>query len=103
MRIATERIKALRYKLQMFGMPIMGATKILGDNESVVNSASKVEARLNKKHNAICFHTVREASSAKWIRVRWEPTNSNISDIFTKMLDTEQRRNLLSRIFVKGG
>jgi hypothetical protein len=96
-------IKALRYKLRMFGIPIEGATNVLGDNESVVNSASKVEARLNKKHNAICFHTVREASAANWIRVGWEPTASNIADIFTKMLDTEQRRKLLSRIFVKGG
>jgi hypothetical protein len=103
MRIATERIKALRYKLRMFGIPIEGATNILGDNESVVNSASKVEARLNKKHNAICFHTVREASAAKWVRVGWEPTASNIADIFTKMLDTEQRRKLLKHIFVKGG
>ena len=103
MRIATERIKALRYKLRMFGIPIEGPTNILGDNESVVNSASKVEARLNKKHNAICFHTVREASAAKWIRVGWEPTDTNIADIFTKMLDTEQRRRLLRSIFVKGG
>jgi hypothetical protein len=80
-----------------------GATDVLGDNESVINSASKVEARLNKKHNAICFHMVREASAAKWIRVGWEPTESNIANIFTKMLDTEQGRNLLGRIFVKGG
>jgi hypothetical protein len=103
MRIATERIKALRYKLRMFGIPILGPTNVLGDNESIVNSASKVEARLNKKHNAICFHTVREASAANWIRVGWEPTETNIADIFTKMLDTEQRRYLLSKIFVKGG
>jgi hypothetical protein len=103
MRVATERIKALRYKLRMFGIPIEGPTNVLGDNESVVNSASKVDARLNKKHNAICFHTVREASAAKWIRVGWESTKSNIADIFTKMLDTAQRRFLLSRIFVKGG
>jgi hypothetical protein len=75
---------------------------VLGDNESVVNTASKVEARLNKKHNAICFHTVREASATNWIQVGWEPTEKNIADIFTKMLDTEQRRYLFSKIFVKG-
>lgn len=86
----------------MFGIPIEGPTNILGDNESVVNSASKVEARLNKKHNAICFHAVREAAAAKWVRVGWEPTQTNIADIFTKMLDTEQRRKLLKLIFTKG-
>jgi hypothetical protein len=102
MRIAIERIKALRYKLRMFGIPIEGATDVLGDNESVVNSASKVEARLNKKHNAICFHTDQEASAAKWVRVGWEPTETNIANIFTKMLDTKQRRRLLFQIFTKG-
>lgn len=102
MRTAVERIKALRYKLRMFGIPIQGATNVLGDNESVVNSASKVEARLNKKHNAICFHTVREAAAAGWIRVGWEPTGTNVADIFTKMLEGNQRRKLLRAIFVRG-
>jgi len=101
MRIATERLRALRYKLRMFGIPIEGAATLLGDNESVVNSASKVEARLNKKHNAICFHTVREACAGKWLRVGWEPTASNIADLFTKMLPTDIRRNHLGRIFIR--
>jgi hypothetical protein len=91
----------MRYTLRIFGMPIEGASIVLGDNESVVNSTSKVEAQLNKKHNAICFHTVREASAANWIRVGWKPTASNIAIIFTKMLDTEPRQKVLLRIFVK--
>ena len=62
-----------------------------------------MEARLNRKHNAICFHTVQEASVAKWVRDGWEPTATNIADIFTKMLDTEQRRKLLKFIYTKGG
>jgi hypothetical protein len=48
------------------------------------------------------FPWVREAAAAKWIRVGWEPTQTNIADIFTKMLDTEQRRKLLKFIFTKG-
>jgi hypothetical protein len=35
MRIAIEKIRALRYKLRMFGIPIDGPTNILGDNKSV--------------------------------------------------------------------
>ena len=103
MRIAVERIKALRYKLKMFGIPIDGPTNVLGDNESVVKSASTVEARLTKKHNAICFHLVREACAAGWIRVGWEPTDTNIADLFTKQVDTGRRRDLLRLIYVKGG
>lgn len=101
MRIAVEKIRALRYKLRMFGIPIAGPATMLGDNESVVNSASKMEARLNKKHNAICFHTVREACAAGWIRVGWEPTATNIADLFTKMLPTVTRQKHMWRIFNK--
>ena len=42
MRIALERVRALRYKLRMFGIPIDGPTNILGDNESVVNAAREL-------------------------------------------------------------
>ena len=101
MRIAMERCKALRYKLKMFGFPIEGPTWMLGDNQSVVNSASLVERKLNKKHNAICFHAVREAVAAKWLMVGWEPTGSNIADIFTKVLNDETRAKLLSSIFIR--
>ena len=101
MRIATERIRALRYKLRMFGIPVDGPTSMLCDNESVVGSASKVESRLNKKHNAICFHTVREACAAGWMRVGKEPTETNIADLFTKMLPLDKRRQHLRAIFIK--
>jgi hypothetical protein len=101
MRIAVEKIRALRYKLRMFGIPIEGPTSVLGDNESVVNSVSKMEARLNKKHNAICFHAVREACAAGWIRVGKEPTATNVADLFTKMLPTAKRREHLVKIFIK--
>eukprot|EP00934_Nitzschia_sp_Nitz4_P006645 Nitzschia sp. Nitz4//scaffold645_size2074//1141//1920//NITZ4_009302-RA/size2074-exonerate_protein2genome-gene-0.1-mRNA-1//-1//CDS//3329556071//6635//frame0 len=99
-RTAVERVKALCYKLQMMGFPIDGPTNILGDNKSVINSASKVEARLTKKHNAICFHAVREAAAAGWIRVGWEPTHSNVADIFTKILETKKRLDLLRMIYI---
>ena len=85
----------------MFGFPIEGPTWMLGDNQSVVNSASLVERKLNKKHNAICFHAVREAVAAKWLMVGWEPTGSNIADIFTKVLNDETSAKLLSSIFLR--
>ena len=41
-----------------------GLTYVLGDNESVVISASKVEAKPHKKRNMICFHAMRVAAAA---------------------------------------
>lgn len=101
MRIAMERLKALRYKLRMLGIPLDGEAMMLGDNQSVVDSASLVERRLSKKHNSICWHAVREACAAGWLQVGWEPTASNIADVFTKVLPTEQRNKLLKCILYR--
>ena len=73
---------------------------MLGDNKSVVNAASKVELKLNKKHKAVCYHAVREACAAGWLRVDWEPTESNISDLFTKMLPIERHGDLLRSAYL---
>jgi len=101
LRIAIEHIKALRIKLRMLGIPIEEPSYILGDNESVIKSTSRVEATLNKKHQAICWHTVREAAAGGWVRIGWEPGDSNTADIFTKSLDTPKRDKLLRQIFPK--
>ena len=102
MRTAVERSGALRYKLRMFGVPISGPTNFLGDNNSVVNCSSRPDARLNKKHNQICYHSVREAAAMGEIRVGKEGTDTNIADLFTKMLSNAKRRFLLECVFTKG-
>ena len=39
---------------------------------------------LNKRHNAICYHRVREAQAAGIIRVGWIEGKRNVADLFTK-------------------
>ena len=84
----------LRFKLWMFGIPIDGETKILNDNKSVVDSSSKIEHTLNKKHSLIPYHLVRQAVAAGIIRVGWIEGISNIADALTKRL-TKLRRDKL--------
>jgi hypothetical protein len=98
MRIATEMIEGLRYKLRMFGIPIEGATDVLCDNQGVVSNSSIPESQLMKKHNSICYHRVHEACVAGTIRIAKEDSNTNLADLFTKPLPTPQRRFLLSKI-----
>ena len=43
MKTGIEKVKALRIKLQLLGIPIDGPSLILGDNESVIKSTSRVE------------------------------------------------------------
>ena len=48
----------------MMGVPIEEATKVYCDNESVVNTTTRPESTLKKKHNAINYHRCREAIAA---------------------------------------
>ena len=69
LKTCMESVVALRYKLQMFGIPFEGPTQVLCDNKSVVDNSSKIESKLNKKHNAIAYHAVRWAVAAATIIV----------------------------------
>lgn len=98
LRTGIDKVQALRYKLYMMGIPIEGATNIYCDNRTVCNTAQKPEARLNKKHNAINFHRIREAVAAAWCRVAFEPGATNLADFFTKILPTYKRKNFLQQL-----
>ena len=97
MRIAKELIVGMRYKLRMFGVPIVGAANVLCDNRGVVKNTSVPSSVLNKKHNAINYHAVREAAAAGIIRVGKEDTETNLADLFTKLLPRSRRNDLISQ------
>ena len=87
LRIAIELIEGLWYKLRMMGVPIQGSTNVHCDNESVVKNTTRPESPCNKKHNSIAYHKAREAIAAGTIRIAKEPGESNIADLFTKLLN----------------
>ena len=92
--------EALRYKLRMFGVPIEGTTDVFCDNKSVVTNASVPTSILNKKHNSICYHRVREAQAAGTLRVGWIEGEYNKADLATKTtLSTSRRYALTASIF----
>ena len=100
LRICTEMVEALRYKLRCFGIPIDGPCDIFCDNRSVVTNSSVPTSVLNKRHNAICYHRVREAQAAGVIRVGWIEGKFNIADLFTKTtLSNEAKRTFVQHIF----
>ena len=59
MRACILAIKALQYKLRMFGIPFEGPTHVFNDNESLTKNASKVESTLNKEHSSVAYHLTR--------------------------------------------
>ena len=98
MRIAVDMVQALRYKLRMMGLNVSIPADVYGDNKSVCTSVSTPESTLQKKHNAVCFHRVREAIAMKMIRVCWIDGNYNLADLFTKPLTADRRSRLLSQV-----
>ena len=53
--------------MKSFGVPILGPANVYADNNAVVKNTSIPESTLNKKHNSINYHIVREAVAAKMI------------------------------------
>ena len=93
-KCCVEHITALRFKLRMFGVPIIESTKVFCDNQSVVNNSTKLSSTLNKKHSSIAYHAVRWAVAAGIIKVAWTDTAWNLADVFTKRLTVETRNRL---------
>jgi hypothetical protein len=60
-KVATETIRGIRYKLRMLGIPIDGPTYFFGDNTSVITNISIPESVLKKKSNSIAYHCIGEA------------------------------------------
>lgn len=92
---AVDMIEGLIYKLRMFGVPIQGEARIFCDNQAAVKGGSNPDTRLQKKHNSIAFHRVREAVASGWILLYHENSQSNLADLLTKVLSVERRRKLI--------
>jgi hypothetical protein len=58
-RTCSEQILDIRSTFRYLGVPIEHATVMLGDNESVVNTASMPHSKLNKRHNCLSYHKTR--------------------------------------------
>ena len=98
-RIAVEKVKAIRYKLRMMGVPLDGPCNMFADNESVVKASMNPESTLSKKHVSIAYHLTREAFAAKIVDIYFIPSKENLADLLTKVLSTHDRRELLRSIF----
>jgi hypothetical protein len=82
----------------MFGVPIDGPANVFCDNAGVVKNTSRPESTLQKRHNAINYHAVREAAAAKILRVGKESGDTNLADLLTKLVSNEKRWTLCGSI-----
>ena len=83
-RTCVEQIIDLRQTLRYLGVPVVQKSIMFGDNKTVVDSATKIHAKLHKRHTALSFHRVREAIAAGFIAFYHIPGSLNPADVLSK-------------------
>ena len=83
-RTCVEQIMDLRNTLRYLGVNIRSKSIMFGDNKAVVDSSSKLHAKLNKRHTALSFHRVREAIAAGIVAFHHVNGFANPADILSK-------------------
>ena len=83
-RTCIEQAINFRLTLCYLGVPLREKSYMFGDNDSVVNSASRIDAKLHKRHTMLSFHRVREAISSGWIVFSHIKGTINPADILSK-------------------
>ena len=91
MKVATEYVCGLRYKLRIMGIPMDEPVFVFGDNQYVLCITYNPASTLKKKSNIIVFHHVRDGSAREKWSTEYVNTHENLADILTKPLSEEKR------------
>ena len=102
-RISVDQIIDLRTTLRYLGVPVNTKSFMFGDNQSVVTNSSIPHSSLNKRHNALSYHRVREMIAAKVLGYYWIDGKKNPSDIVSKHWSYPQVWHLLKPILFYSG
>jgi hypothetical protein len=86
MRTGIEELLALRYTMHSFGVPVLRASHIFGDNMSILLNISTLHSQLKKKNLAIAYHLVCENVAASVMEPFYIPSSQNFADFLTKQL-----------------
>ena len=81
----------------MLGVPIDGSTDMFCDNEAVYKNSIIPESHLWKNHHSIAYHMSRESVVSGASRIGKEDTETNLADLFTKVLPRPNRELLLNK------
>ena len=98
MKTGAEALRGIRYKLRMMCVPLTGLTYVYGDTMSVIYNTSRPESTLKKKSNYICYHAMREVVASGECLTTHCKTGDNYSDIMTKVLYVQKKRDNVAHI-----
>jgi hypothetical protein len=102
-RISVDQIIDFRTTLRYLGVPINNKSFMFGDNQAVVTNSSIPHSSLNKRHNALSYHRVREMIAAGILGYYWIDGKSNPADIVSKHWGYQQVWTLLKPILFYSG
>ena len=94
-----EETIALRYMLRCLGVKVETPSCLMGDNLGVIQNATIKESLLKKKHVAVSYHMVREATAARIALPVKIKSKDNYSDHLTKSLAFADFSRLTGGIF----
>ena len=83
-RITTDQIINLLTTMQYIGVDIEEQMMMFGDNKSVVDSSMIPHHKLNRRHQALSFHCVREAIASRILGFIHTDGKVNPPDILSK-------------------
>lgn len=98
LKVGMELLIGLRYKVRMMGIPLDGYAHVKVDNMSVVKNTSVPESQLKKKSNSVAYHFVRQMTAADIARISYEPSETNIADMLTKVQAGPTRKRLAQMV-----
>jgi hypothetical protein len=83
---AAQQIIDLRCTLHMMVIPLYGPSWMFVHNASVITSSTIPQSTLNKRHNALSYHCVRECIASKILYLLHCSGKINLTDMLTKPL-----------------
>jgi hypothetical protein len=102
-RIAVGQILDLRTTLRYLGVPVNTKNYMFGDNQAVVTNSTIPHSYLNKRHNAISYHRVREMIASKILGYNWIDGKKNPDDVVSKHWVHQQVWHLLKPLLFFSG
>ena len=93
----------IRQTLRYLGAHIGSKSFLFGDNRSVITSAALPHSTLDKHHNILAFHRVREVIAAKIMAFYWIQSAYNLSDMLSKHWDHSSVYPMILKLLITRG